>query len=242
MAVTVTDLKTYLRLPPDSTEDLSPYLSAARSKARTAGIPEFQNNAQYDLLILNLASLYYDQQGPAFYIHNFYMIHVPFVSTNGITGINPVSVLFDTLKYADSIQTFSVSQLEQGVNAAIVLEAPANLGNEQKTDMVESFMQTYRETSGNILLLESGVTAKTLNLSPVDTNLLEVEKITRSKVAMVYNIPPFRYTAGGFAYNPPPKPGVGRFCAPPRPKESGRLWHLRCKLRPPHALFVIRRT
>lgn len=130
------------------------------------------------------------EQGPAFYIHNFYMIHVPFVSTNGITGINPVSVLFDTLKYADSIQTFSVSQLEQGVNAAIVLEAPANLGNEQKTDMVESFMQTYRETSGNILLLESGVTAKTLNLSPVDTNLLEVEKITRSKVAMVYNIPP----------------------------------------------------
>ena len=53
---------------------------------------------------------------------------------------------------------------------------------------------------------------------------------------------PFRYTAGGFAYNPTPKPGVGRFCAPPRPKESGRLWHLRCKLRPPHALFVIRRT
>ena len=51
-------------------------------------------------------------------------------------------------------------------------------------------METYRETSGNILLLESGVQAKTLNLSPVDSKLFEVEKITRSKVAMVYNIPP----------------------------------------------------
>lgn len=130
------------------------------------------------------------ETGPEFYVHNYYVIHVPFISTNGYSGVNPVSVLYDTLKYSDDIGTFSVKQLEQGVNAAIVLEAPANLGDAQKKDMVETFMQTYRETSGNILLLESGVTAKSLNLSPVDSKLFEVEKITRSKVAMVYNIPP----------------------------------------------------
>jgi HK97 family phage portal protein len=101
-----------------------------------------------------------------------------------------VSVLFDTLRYSDAIQEFSKDLLEQGVNASIVLEAPANLGETQKKEMIASFMETYRETSGNILLLESGVKASTLNLSPVDTKLLEVEKITRSKVAMVYNIPP----------------------------------------------------
>lgn len=131
------------------------------------------------------------ENGPDFYIHNFYMIHVPFISTNGYTGVNPVSVLFDTLRYSDSIQEFSKDLLEQGVNASIVLEAPANLGETQKREMISSFMTTYRETSGNILLLESGVKASTLNLSPVDTKLLEVEKITRSKVAMVYNIPPY---------------------------------------------------
>ena len=130
------------------------------------------------------------EDGNEFYVHNFYVIHVPFISTNGYSGINPVSVLFDTLQYAESIQTFSAKQMEQGVNAAIVLQSPANLGEEQKRDMIESFMTTYRETSGNILLLESGVTANTLKLSPVDSNLFEVEKITRSCVAMVYNIPP----------------------------------------------------
>lgn len=130
------------------------------------------------------------EEGPEFYIHNFYMIHVPFISTNGIVGVNPVSVLFDTLSYSDKIQDFSKDLLEQGVNAAVVLEAPANLGETQKKAMIDSFMETYRQTSGNILLLESGVKANTLNLSPVDTKLMEVEKITRSKVAMVYNIPP----------------------------------------------------
>lgn len=130
------------------------------------------------------------ERGREFYVHGFYVIHVPFISTNGYSGVNPVSVLYDTLSYSESIQTFSVKQLDQGVNAAIVLEAPANLSEPQRKDTVKAFMRTYKETSGNILLLESGVTARSLDLSPVDTKLFEVEKITRSKVAMVYNIPP----------------------------------------------------
>lgn len=132
----------------------------------------------------------YPESGPEILMHNFYVVHVPFISANGFNGVNPVSVLADTLGYSENIQSFSREQLEKGLNAAIVLEAPANLGEEQRKDVVDDFMNTYKETAGNILLLESGVTAKSLNLSPVDTKLFEVEKITRSKVAMVYNIPP----------------------------------------------------
>ena len=128
--------------------------------------------------------------GSEYYIHNFYVIHIPFISSNGYSGINPVSVLFNTLTYGTAIQTFSSAQLEKGINAQVVLEAPANLGEQQKTDMINDFMTTYKETGGNILLLESGVTAKSLSLSPVDTKLFEVEKISRSRVAMVYKIPP----------------------------------------------------
>lgn len=39
------------------------YLNAAISKATSAGIPTFSNNAQYDLFILALASFYYDNRG-----------------------------------------------------------------------------------------------------------------------------------------------------------------------------------
>lgn len=129
-------------------------------------------------------------EGPEFYVHNYYVVHIPFISTNGYRGVSPVSVLFDALHYSESIQEFSVSQLEKGLNVAVVLEAPANLGETQRRSMIQSFVETYKETGGNILLLESGVTARSLNLSPVDSKLFEVEKITRSKVAMVYNIPP----------------------------------------------------
>ena len=130
------------------------------------------------------------EHGAEYYLHNFYVIHVPFISTNGYQGVNPVSVLFNTLQYNDEIQKFSMSQLEKGINAQVVLEAPANLGQQQKEDMIEDFMTTYKNTGGGILLLESGVQAKSLSLSPVDAKLFEVEKISRSRVAMVYNIPP----------------------------------------------------
>lgn len=66
MAVTDDTLREYLRLPPDSTEDLTGYLAAATSKAKAAGIPTFKNNAQYDMFIMALASMYYENRGMAF--------------------------------------------------------------------------------------------------------------------------------------------------------------------------------
>lgn len=66
MAVTVDGLRSYLSLPPDNDECLDLYLAAAHSKARTAGIPMYQNNAQYDLFIYALAAMYYENRGMAF--------------------------------------------------------------------------------------------------------------------------------------------------------------------------------
>lgn len=63
MAVTTIDLAAYLRLPPDSADDLTVYLNAAVAKASGAGIPSFSNNAHYDMFILSLAAMYYDNRG-----------------------------------------------------------------------------------------------------------------------------------------------------------------------------------
>lgn len=62
--VTVTDLRAYLNPPPDvADEQLTMWLNAAKSDARSAGVSEFQNNAQYDLFIYALATWYYDNRG-----------------------------------------------------------------------------------------------------------------------------------------------------------------------------------
>lgn len=48
------------------TINVDKYLAAAKSKAKVAGIPVFENNAQYDLFITALAAMYYDNRGMAF--------------------------------------------------------------------------------------------------------------------------------------------------------------------------------
>lgn len=60
--VTAERFRNYLRLPPDDTEDLEGYLLAAKAKARSAGIPDFQENAMYDQFLLQFAGLLYDSR------------------------------------------------------------------------------------------------------------------------------------------------------------------------------------
>lgn len=66
MAVISADLRNYLRLSPDSDEELVFYLNAAKAKAADAGVPNFQNNAEYDLFLLSLAGMYYENRSLAF--------------------------------------------------------------------------------------------------------------------------------------------------------------------------------
>ncbi len=62
--VTIKTLREYLGMPPDAPDTIADMcLKAAKSKARTAGIPDFQNNKQYDLFLYALASCWYDNRG-----------------------------------------------------------------------------------------------------------------------------------------------------------------------------------
>lgn len=60
--VTVDKLKKYLRLPPDDNEDLEGYLLAAKEKARSAGIRDFQDNAMYDQFLMQFGGLLYESR------------------------------------------------------------------------------------------------------------------------------------------------------------------------------------
>ncbi len=64
MAVTVDGFRDYLNPAPETTNaELKNWLASAKSEARTAGVREFQHNAQYDLFIYALAAWYFDNRG-----------------------------------------------------------------------------------------------------------------------------------------------------------------------------------
>jgi HK97 family phage portal protein len=85
---------------------------------------------------------------------------------------------------------FSVKQLE-GVSNAVVLNVPSTaLSDGKKKALIKQFLDTYAESGGKVIVLEGGITATTMEQKPVDANVLNVERVTRNRVATVYNIPP----------------------------------------------------
>ena len=66
MAATVEGRRAYMVDPPDEDYTLEMFLQSAISTARSEGIPDFKNNADYDLYIYALATLRYDNRGLQF--------------------------------------------------------------------------------------------------------------------------------------------------------------------------------
>lgn len=62
--LTIETLRDYLNLPPDAEDSIAELcMKAAKSKARAAGIPDYKNNATYDLFLCALAGCWYDNRG-----------------------------------------------------------------------------------------------------------------------------------------------------------------------------------
>ena len=121
------------------------------------------------------------------YIHDSDMLALSWLSTSG--AITPTSVLRGTLEYDAQIKEFSLASLN-GVHDVILINAPSNLSKEKKTAMVTEILETYRATGKSALLLDSGITATQLHSSPVDPKVMDVEKVTKSRVAGVYGMHP----------------------------------------------------
>lgn len=112
------------------------------------------------------------------------------MSANGEIGIRPVDVLRGSLDYDKQVKNYSLRQLE-GINAGVFLSVPGQgLGREEKQQVINQFMDAYEQSGGNVLVLEGGLTATTFSQPAVDANVLDVERIVRTRVASVYNIPP----------------------------------------------------
>lgn len=120
----------------------------------------------------------------------FLVINLRHLSANGIKGIRPIDVLRKSLDYDTQVKGLSLDQLD-GVNHGVALTIPSvGLSQEQKDAAVERFLETYEKSGRSVVILEGGMTATNFSSSPVDAQVLSVERITRNRVATVYNLPP----------------------------------------------------
>jgi HK97 family phage portal protein len=138
----------------------------------------------------NTGDLYYEAiaDDGRYFIHNMDLIHVKHVHASGYKGISPIDVLRNSIDYDAKVKQFSLTQMESGIKASFVLRVATHLSDEKKKGMLDSFRHFYTQ-NGGVILLDQGTDLKELNKDFIDMKVFEIEKITRSRVATVFNIP-----------------------------------------------------
>lgn len=122
-----------------------------------------------------------------YYVHNMNMIHVKHISgASRWSGISPLDVLKNTLEYDKSVQEFSLSEMQK--KDSFTLAYGANVDNEKKQRIIDDFRRFYSE-NGGILFKEPGVEITEMKKQYFASDTLASERITRSRVANVFNIP-----------------------------------------------------
>jgi HK97 family phage portal protein len=134
--------------------------------------------------------LWYEVDGDngRYYVHNLEMIHVKHIHAVGYAGISPIDVLKNTADFDVKVKEFSLEQIDSAVKASFILKMATNLNEDRKRNVLLGFQRFYQE-NGGVLIQEQGVDIKEIERKFIDTKVFEVERITRTRVASVYNMP-----------------------------------------------------
>ncbi len=134
--------------------------------------------------------LWYEIQGDkgTYYVHNMDMIHVKHIHGYGYRGISPIDVLRNTIDFERKIKQFSLDLMDSAVKASFILQMASSVCEEKKKEIYKNFRDFYSE-NGGVLIQELGTTITPIKREFIDTKIFEAEKITRTRVATVYNMP-----------------------------------------------------
>ena len=129
--------------------------------------------------------------GEQMLLPGYMIINIKHLSANGEKGIRPIDVLRRSLDYDEQVKELALDQLD-GVNSGIMLTVPnTGLDQDQKDELVDRFLETYEKSGRSVVVLEGGLTATHFQGQTVNSDVLDVERITRNRVATVYNLPAF---------------------------------------------------
>lgn len=146
-------------------------------------------------------SLWYEVRGQkeTMYVHNLDMIHVKHIrGPSRLRGISPLKVLANAIKYDKAVQEFSLSEMEK--KESFILSYAANVNDDKRKQIIGDFRRFYAE-NGGILFKEPGVEIDPIEKKYFASDTLASEKITRSRVANVFNVPvSFLNEDGGGTY------------------------------------------
>lgn len=147
--------------------------------------------AYYVTPIINSAdgSLWYEVNinGKTTYVYNTEIIHVKHITgSSRLAGISPIKVLTNALKYDKAVQEFSLREMDKIDSFKVKYDA--NMEEPKKQAIIDNF-KAFIADNGGALFEENGTEITELQRGYNAADMLNSEKITRTKMANVFNVP-----------------------------------------------------
>lgn len=134
---------------------------------------------------------YHIDVGSGYDLRSEKILHVRGFSLNGITGLNPIQYMRETIGLGLAGQEYASRFFSGDANPSGTLEVPAKLSDPAYKRLHDSISDGHEGLSKKhrFLLLEEGMKWNKISMSPEDAQLLESRKFTVEDVARFFRMP-----------------------------------------------------
>ena len=126
-------------------------------------------------------------EGGPYYIHSSNMIYLQFISSDGITAINPLEVLRGSINYDNKVKEFSLEQMQNSLDINYVFKVGDAKLSPENRELYNQMIQTFFD-EGIAIVDAAGDLKHLSDKSFIDPNIAVSDKITIERVERVYGL------------------------------------------------------
>lgn len=123
---------------------------------------------------------------------DYEMIHVRWLSLDGIVGKSPIQIHKDSIGLGLAAQQFGATFFKNGANTELVYNFPGSLTDEQYLRMQKVIMsrQATVENAHKPMLIEGGASVSQLTIPPDQAQFIQTRAFQVTDVARIFGLPP----------------------------------------------------
>jgi len=119
------------------------------------------------------------------------VLHVAWMSADGIRGISPLSLAREAISLGLTLAEYGSQVFRNGARPGGVLKHPGSLSEQAYQRLKQSFEEQYSgvANAGRTIILEEGMTWERISFPPEDAQFLQTRKFQITEIARIYRVP-----------------------------------------------------
>jgi HK97 family phage portal protein len=147
--------------------------------------------ADVEVRVSETGRVLYRVRGESSWLDSFNVLHLKGMSSDGVRGLSPISLLSDTVGLALSAQRHGLKQYENGSKPGGVIQVPGNIDPAQIDKLRTEWDKAHKgvNNSGRPAILYGGMQWTSVGFSNEDAQFIESRKFDVEEIARAFRVP-----------------------------------------------------